>query len=161
MGTTINVPVQKWVDDVKTVTKYKTVPYTVQVPTKKLITTQEQRESFKMEKVAKTVPYNKIVTRWVDVPAAKTITKQIVSSRKVKKISIVSSTKTVMETVKIVGAKTIKVPQVIDAMRTVTKYRQVPYQKTVEAPCPVQKPCTMHTPDHCAVPAVKFQGCGY
>merc|ERR1712168_979055 len=139
--TKITVPVQKWVDDMKTVTKYKTVPYTVQVPTKKLITVQEQRPSFKMEKVAKTVPYNKIVTRWVDVPATKTVTKQIISSRKVNKISIVSSTKTVMETVKIVGAKTIKVPEVIDAMRTVTKYRQVPYQKTVEGACPVKQPC--------------------
>merc|ERR1712142_528207 len=75
--TTVTVPVQKWVDDVKTVTKYKTVPYQVQVPTKKLITVQEQRQSFKMEKVSQTVPYQKTEMRWVDVPSMKTVTKQV------------------------------------------------------------------------------------
>jgi len=139
--TVITVPVQKWVDDFKTVTKYRKVAYQVQVPTKKMVTVQEQRNSFKMEKVIKTVPYQKTETRWVDVPAMKTVTKQVPATRKVQKVVTVPTVRTVTETVKVPGVKTIQVPEQVDAMKCVTKYRRVPYTKTVEVPCGTEPQC--------------------
>merc|ERR1712071_733086 len=163
--TTITVPVQKWVDDMKTVTKYKTVPYQVQVPTKKMITVQEERDSFKMQKITKTVPYNKTETRWVDEAVTKTVTQQIVAQRKVQRTITVPTVRTIMENVKVAGSKTIKVPEVVEEMRCVTKYRRVPYQKCIEVPCPqpahvcpmaapaAPAPCPMAAPASCPMAA--------
>merc|ERR1712168_1459048 len=156
--TKITVPVQKWVDDMKTVTKYKTVPYQVQVPTKKMITVQEERDSFKMEKITKTVPYQRTEMRWVDEPTMNTVTKQVQATRKVQKMVTVPTTRTVMETVKVAGTKTINVPEVIETMKCVTKYRRVPYQKCIEVPCPMPEPiCPV--PEPCPAPVCPTYAC--